>query len=144
MGRKKKRRTRRKNPAVNVLALVEGYSYASIWSDALFKTTPLTFLLGDQPTAGGGYSGSASGENSVSLKELITGWNTSSTSTSGSSTYNSLELVRMNAMNNWGDAAIKSVLYGVGWRVAIKATAPARRKINGFLRKSGLGQIVKV
>jgi len=138
---KKKRARRRRNPAVNVLALVEGYSYASIWSDALFKVNPIEFVLGNQT---GMYSGQAAGTNEISLKELLSGWNTASLTTSGSSAMTSLDIVRNNAMNNWGDAAIKSVLYGVGWRVGIKATAPARRKVNSFLRKAGLGQIVKV
>jgi len=133
---KKKQRRRTRTRGVNALALAESYAQLHIWSMAATNLSPWNFLTSDET---GGVAG-ASAANTVTLKELLTRFNTPH--------YNNplteSQLVWDNIKGSWVNAAISSVGVGLGFRVVSKILAKPRRMANKLLKDMNMSSIVRV
>lgn len=141
-----------------VLALAETYMLASIATKNLMGTSnPLQAILGDlNPNAPAGSLLGPQGAGVLTLKEIVTGSSdmmVKQTAGSGSirpvSTYsagggNPFDQLASNFSANWASIVFETAITTAGFRVAKKALAPATRRINTMLRKSGLGSTVQI
>jgi len=129
--RKAKSRPRRRNTAINISNLAEAYIQTSIWTMAATKLSPWNFLMSkENPT----------GASTVTLKELVQGFNTVHAGTSKTEA----EWVWDNIQNGWVAAAIQTVGVGIGFRVANKILAKPKRQLNAFARQLGVGDMVRI
>jgi hypothetical protein len=80
------------------------------------------------------------GAATVTLKELVQGFNTVHAGTSKTEG----EWVWDNLQKGWVTAAIQTVGVGIGFRVANKILKKPKRQLNAFARQLGVGDMVRI
>lgn len=129
--RRQKKRTSRRNTAINLSNIAESYLQASVWTDAAFGLSPINFVMSKEvPTTA----------NKITLTELVTKFNTKHVGT----TMTEGELVWKNVMDNWMNATFKTVGIGIGFRLANRVLRKPKRQLNALARNIGVGDMVRI
>ena len=154
---KRKQTRRRQQPMIRVRAAAEALMGANLITSNLMGGNIGQVLLGDLNASGG--SGALAGlmgpqPGVITLKEILTGMNTTHAITSGSSLYGAapqtivsgspLQQVAQNFQNNVGNIVIGGIMQTAGWRIFNKVTAKTTRRANAMLRRAGLGSTIQL
>ena len=130
--RKTKRTPRRRSTAINISNLAEAYIQTSIVTQAATGLSPWNFLMSKE--------GPPTGANTITFKELLTGFNTVHAGTSKTEG----EWVWDNITKNWMNAGIKVLGVGIGFRLANKLLRKPKRQLNALARQVGISDMVRV
>ena len=159
-GRKRKQPRRRQQPMIRVRAAAEALMGANLITSNLMGGNVGQVLLGDLNQSGGtgalaGLMGPQPGV--ITLKEVLTGMNTTHATTSGSSLLygggssstamvpsTPLGQVAQNFQNNLGNLIVGGILQTAGWRIFNKVTAKTTRRANAMIRRAGLGSTIQI
>ena len=143
--------------------MVEALVMADVLTKGVANTNPVKFVLGDLNSSSTGVTG-PTGVGELSLYEILTGTpNAPSVTTSGSmpiyggstlaggstisgaSGYGTaIDQLIANFTANWGDMAIKSIVYPVGFKVFNKMARRPKAMFNKMLRDAQLGGVVQL
>ena len=129
--RKTKRSPRRRSTAINISNLAEAYIQTSIVTQMATGLSPWNFLMSkENPTTAA----------TVTLKELLTGFNTVHAGTAKTEG----EWVWDNIQNGFISAGIKVLGVGVGFRLANRLLRKPKRQLNAMAKTVGISDIVRV
>lgn len=144
--RKAAKRRRRPNASFKLLPLAEAYLQFNVLTQGAANVSPVQFFVGK---AGGTYNPATSsnpflayGPNSVSLKELITRWNTPHGGSAGSKTES--QIVWDNLKENWWMMGIQSIGIGAGFKIGKKLLRKPISQANRLLKMAGVASVVKI
>jgi len=144
---------------LKILPALEGYVLANIATQSIFGTDPLSFVLGDLNADAGAdanFIQRAMGPNhsGISLKELLTGefsqttslsnpYTQITTTTVGMSPTSAFTQVSENFTDNLGTLVVSTALSTAGFRVAKKVLRKPINMANRQLKAMGLGATVQ-
>lgn len=141
MARRKKTARRRRFTGINVTDAALGYAGVSIWTQALLNVDPVQFFMDKE---GGGSSLKITARE---LLAVVTGGDQGVWGghvTSGLLEDNTaLEVIKMNASQNMGDAIIKSAGLAIGGAIGKKVTRKPRAFLNKQIRNFGFGDMIR-
>jgi hypothetical protein len=159
MPRGRKAKNKRRSPkfkGVNLVNAAEGYVQTSIWTNALFKTNPISFLTGMTKRSSGAltYAPGADGGSVITVPELLGAGPGGIGGNYGNYADNFIGAVSRNLSGKsdgtFIDAtvgliqpAIASTLVGVGFKVGKELTKKPRRMFNKMSKNLGLGSMVR-
>lgn len=143
---------------IRVRASLEALMGANLLTENLMGGNVGQVLLGDLNASGGtgafaGLMGPQPGV--ITLKEVLTGMNTTHALTSGSSLVGGytpsttvagspLQQVAQNFQNNLGNIIVGGIFQTAGWRIFNKISAKSVRRANAMIRRAGLGSTIQI
>lgn len=131
--KKTTRRTRRKS-GVSVIGLAETYVLTNVMTQAMFRTTPIQFLMG----------GNLSGSGIITLGELMNPKgrfydNPDLPGVQGATYY-----IQQNLKAQGGKAVANMILIPIAFKLGKSLARPAITRTNRLLSKTGIGSTVKL
>jgi len=143
---------------IKVRATLEALMGANLISTNVMGGNIGQVLLGDlNATAGAGAFGALMGPqpNVITLKEVLTGMNTSHATTSpyqlaggASGTTiappSPLEQAASNFQANLGNIVVGGIMQTAGWRIFNKISSKSVRRANAMIRRAGLGSTIQL
>jgi|TARA_R110000824_G_scaffold162751_1_gene338485 hypothetical protein len=141
---------------IRVRASLEALMGANLLTENLMGGNVGQVLLGDLNASGGtgafaGLMGPQPGV--ITLKEVLTGMNTTHAVTSGSLygggttsivAGSPLQQVAQNFQSNLGNIVVGGIMQTAGWRIFNKISAKSVRRVNGMIRRAGLGSTIQI
>jgi Na+-translocating ferredoxin:NAD+ oxidoreductase RnfE subunit len=134
-GRMKKKRSRKKQ-GVSLIGLAETFALMNVVTQTMFRTNPVTFLMG----TGDNSKMYAAGTSSISLRELFR----ANQHSSGADDFTTMNVIKRNIENQWVSGAIQMVLIPVGFKLGKGVARPAISRTNRLLNKTGVGSTLKL
>jgi hypothetical protein len=131
--RKTTRRTRRKS-GVSIIGLAETYVLTNVMTQAMFRTSPIQFLMG----------GNISGSGIITLGELMNPKgrfydNPDMPGVQGATYY-----IQQNLKAQGGKAVANMILIPIAFRLGKSLARPAISRTNKLLNKVNIGSTVKL
>jgi len=152
-----KRKSRKKSTGVSVLDITQTYLMAQVVTDTLFNVNLYDFFMADGTTVGSGNNEMTSWGrgDQITLREILNfkkgqhvgygsapgaGGRMQTTLTTGGT----MKIIKDNFDNNWVSGLTSTIVIPAAFKVGKTMGRQTISRVNKLLKKSGIGQSIKV